>query len=94
MITEPMNQISISAAWAKVMHDTTGPLPLVEFAEAIIAARDAQWEQMLNKAQDLYTLDKHVQNSQEFIHDPAEIRRVFEIDEADYPHPDSGFAKL
>jgi hypothetical protein len=28
------------------------------------------------------------------ITDPAEIRRVFEIDEADYPHPDSGFAKL
>ena len=28
------------------------------------------------------------------INDPAEIRRVFEIDEADYPPPDSGFAKL
>ena len=28
------------------------------------------------------------------ITDPAEIRRVFEIYEADYPPPDSGFAKL
>jgi len=28
------------------------------------------------------------------ITDPAEIRRVFEIDDAEYPPPDSGFVKL
>ena len=33
-------------------------------------------------------------HTQQVINDPAEIRRVFEIDEADYPPPDSGFAKL
>jgi len=33
-------------------------------------------------------------NQQEIVQDPAEIRRVFEIDEADYPPPESGFAKL
>ena len=39
-------------------------------------------------------LDEAAQKQQEIVHDPAEIRRVFEIDEADYPPPDSGFAKL
>jgi len=33
-------------------------------------------------------------HTQQVINDPAEIRRVFEIDEADYPPADSGFAKL
>lgn len=33
-------------------------------------------------------------DTQQAITDPAEIRRVFKIDEADYPPPDSGFAKL
>jgi ribosomal protein L11 methylase PrmA len=32
--------------------------------------------------------------SKQVISDPAEIRRVFEIDDADYPPPDSGFVKL
>jgi hypothetical protein len=50
------------------------------FARAIIAARDAQWEQMLNK--------------REVINDPAEIRRVFEIDDAEMPPPESGFMKI
>ena len=40
------------------------------------------------------TSQQPVQNSLESIHDPAEIRRVFEIDAADYPPPDSGFARL
>lgn len=30
----------------------------------------------------------------ETITDPSEIRRVFEIDDAEYPPPDSGFVKL
>ena len=34
------------------------------------------------------------EHTQQVINDPSEIRRVFEIDEADYPPPDSGFAKL
>ena len=38
--------------------------------------------------------EQPAQKQQEIVHDPAEIRRVFEIDEADYPPPDSGFAKL
>jgi len=49
---------------------------------------------MLEKARDLYTPKQPVQNSQEFIHDPAEIRRVFELDDAEPPPPDSGFVKL
>ena len=40
------------------------------------------------------TSQRPAQISLESIHDPAEIRRVFEIDDAEYPHPDSGFAKL
>ena len=43
---------------------------------------------------DFYKLAEPAQKQQEIVHDPAEIRRVFEIDEADYPPPDSGFAKL
>lgn len=34
------------------------------------------------------------EHTQQVINDPAEIRRVFEIDDADYPPPESGFAKL
>ena len=34
------------------------------------------------------------EHTHQVVTDPAEIRRVFEIDEADYPPPDSGFAKL
>ena len=45
-------------------------------------------------ALDFYKLDKHVQKPHEIVHDPAEIRRVYELDEADYPPPESGFAKL
>ena len=46
------------------------------------------------EVQKLYTSEQRVQKQQEIVHDPAEIRRVFKIDEADYPPPDSGFAKL
>ena len=46
------------------------------------------------EVQKLYTSQQPVQKPHESIHDPAEIRRIFEIDEADYPPPDSGFAKL
>lgn len=40
------------------------------------------------------TSKQPVQNSLESIHDPAEIRRVFELDDTEYPPPDSGFVKL
>ena len=48
---EPMNHISASAAWVKVMNETktSTVLPLYEFAKAIESARDAQWEQMLGE---------------------------------------------
>mgnify|MGYP000173224052 CR=1 FL=1 len=46
------------------------------------------------EVQKLSTSAQPAQKQQEIVHDPAEIRRVFEIDEADYPPPDSGFAKL
>ena len=35
-----------------------------------------------------------VQKPHESIHDPAEIRRVFELDDAEMPPPESGFMKL
>lgn len=45
-------------------------------------------------ALDFYKLAEPAQKPQEFTHDPAEIRRVFELDDAEMPPPESGFAKL
>jgi len=90
MTNEQIHDIAMGHYWDA--STTFGDLRLS--IEEAISVRDAQWEQMLNKTQDLYTSKQPVQNSHEFIHDPAEIRRVFEIDEADYPPPESGFAKL
>ena len=50
---------------------------------------DHEWEDLHRFAE--LVIKEH---TQQVINDPAEIRRVFEIDEADYPPPDSGFAKL
>ena len=87
-LADPYDKDGNGDYYSSIPHD------MVRLAKAIIAARDAQWEQMLNKTQDLYTSKQPVQNSQEFIHDPAEIRRVFEIDDAERPDPDTGFALL
>jgi len=42
----------------------------------------------------LHTSQRPVQKPHESIHDPAEIRRVFELDDAEMPPPESGFMKL
>ena len=52
------------------------------------------WEHAQYYADYWRHMSQPAQKQHEFVHDPAEIRRVFEIDEADYPPPDSGFAKL
>ena len=49
---------------------------------------------MIKKAVFLYMTNQPVQKPHEFVHDPAEIRRVFELDDAQRPDPDSGFALL
>jgi len=51
-------------------------------------------DDVVKKALFLYMTNKPVQKPHESIHDPAEIRRVFELDDAEYPPPESGFMKL
>ena len=49
---------------------------------------------VIEHALNLSRFPRSAQKLHEIVQEPAEIRRVFELDAAEYPEPTSGFMKL